>query len=218
MKFFLRIAAFLLLLAIATTAVGYFFWYKPKFTPAKNSFIFTIKPADKTKKAKLTRLASMAASVKRYLKINDYNTTYCFMIDMDIAQGKQRFFIYNMGKDSIELAGLVTHGSGSGRTSDPYFSNIEGSNCTSLGKYKIGKPYQGKFGLAYKLYGLDSTNSNAFNRFVVLHAHSCVPDSEVFPLPICKSWGCPTVSPSFLQKLATYIDNSPQPVLLWIYK
>lgn len=66
---------------------------------------------------------------------------------------------------------------------------MPGSGCTSLGKYKIGGAYQGQFGLAYKLYGLDSTNSNAYQRNVVLHAYDRVPDNEVYK-EICQSSGC----------------------------
>lgn len=141
------------------------------------------------------------------------------MIDMSLPSGRQRFFVYNIKKDSIEMGGLVTHGSGSitGRE-DLFFSNEPGSNCTSLGKYKIGNAYQGRFRLAYKLYGLDKTNSKAFERFVVLHAHSCVPANDVYPLPICPSQGCPTVAPEFLQKLTRYINSSDEPILLSIYK
>ena len=137
---------------------------------------------------------------------------------MRIPSGKKRFFVYNLEKDSVEAAGLVAHGSGSYKgTSELFFSNKPNSNCTSLGKYKIGGSYNGKFGLAFKLYGLDNTNSNAFERFVVLHAHSCVPEEEVNPLPICESWGCPTVSPTFLTTLKEYIDSANKPILLWIY-
>jgi hypothetical protein len=71
--------------------------------------------------------------------------------------------------------------------------------------------------LAYKLHGQDSTNSNAFKRYVVLHAHECVPAGEVDPYPICQSDGCPTVSPAYLKKLAATIDGSPRPILLWIF-
>jgi hypothetical protein len=112
---------------------------------------------------------------------------------------------------------LVTHGSGNQGISDSIiFSNKPGSNCSSPGRYKTGKPYYGKFGLAYKLYGLDKSNSNAFNRFVVLHAHCCVPDMEIAPQKICMSWGCPTVSPLFLNHLKKYIDQSARPLLLWV--
>lgn len=83
---------------------------------------------------------------------------------------------------------------------------------------KIGSSYKGKFGLAYKLHGLDATNSNAYKRFVVLHSHECVPENETAPLPICQSDGCPTVSPDFLKTLSIIIDSSKRAVLLSIYE
>jgi hypothetical protein len=86
-----------------------------------------------------------------------------------------------------------------------------------LGKYKVGYSYNGRFGLAYKLYGLDKTNDKAFERFVVLHSHDCVPETEVKD-DICQSDGCPTVSPGFLQYLKPIINASKKPVLLWIYE
>jgi hypothetical protein len=97
------------------------------------------------------------------------------------------------------------------------YDNTVGCGCTSLGKYKVGNSYNGKFGLAFKLHGLDATNNNAFARFVVLHSHDCVPDSEVNG-EICQSNGCPTVSPAFLQQLKTVITSAKKPVLLWIYE
>jgi hypothetical protein len=137
---------------------------------------------------------------------------------MRIPSGQKRFFVYDLLEDTVLAAGLVTHGSGSDKGSaDLYFSNTPNSNCTSLGKYKVGKPYTGKFGLAYKLYGLEASNSKAFERAVVLHAHACVPNDEVDPVTICESWGCPTVAPAFLNVLKGYIDHAEQPVLLWIY-
>ncbi|MGZ8558091.1 MAG: murein L,D-transpeptidase catalytic domain-containing protein [Chitinophagaceae bacterium] len=54
-----------------------------------------------------------------------------------------------------------------------------GRGCTSLGKYIVDNSYIKRFGLAYKLYGLDKTNDKAFQRFVVLHAHECVPETMV---------------------------------------
>ncbi|MGB3005404.1 MAG: murein L,D-transpeptidase catalytic domain-containing protein [Chitinophagaceae bacterium] len=115
-------------------------------------------------------------------------------------------------------AGLVAHGNCyqywlEGRQ----YSNVVGSGCTSLGKYKIGNPYTGKFGYSYKLYGLDSSNNNAFERTVVLHSHSCVPETEIND-EICQSNGCPTVSPGFLQQLKQIINTSKKPLLLLIYE
>ena len=159
-----------------------------------------------------------AVQLKSYLQKNKFNEEICFLVDMKMPPGKNRFFVYDFTKDSVVDKGLVTHGGGSQTASDTLrFSNVSNSNATSIGKYKIGNEYTGRFGTAFKLYGLNKTNSAAFNRFVVLHAHSCVPEQEVFPAAICTSLGCPTVAPTFLSKLKTYINNSEKPILLWIY-
>lgn len=215
MQFFMKLFFTALLFGASLSAMAYFFWYKPKFTKHAAAKTFAVK--NRMDEAVKERVVNHAASISRYAKTNGCNTKYCFLVDMKEASGKKRFFVYNLQQDSIELSGLVTHGSGKVNTSDIQFSNTEGSLCTSLGKYKIGNSYTGKFGLAYKLYGLDASNSNAFNRFVVLHSHACVPNEETAPFPICESWGCPTVAPSFLTQLATYIDKADKPILLSIY-
>lgn len=218
MKLFMKIIGLLVLSVMAFSAVIYFSWYRQKFKSSDKSFaIHTAR--NSVVNAAAVRLKEKARSLHDFIDAGNYNSRICFLIDMRISSGKKRFFVYNLGKDSVEKAGLVTHGSGSSRGEEElYFSNVPGSNCTSLGKYKIGKSYNGQFGLAYKLSGLDKTNNKAYERFVVLHSHSCVPEAEVYPLPICESWGCPTVSPSFLQTLRKYIDSSEKPILLSIYK
>lgn len=167
----------------------------------------------------IQKLRKQGKKLGNYAQANHYNTSICFLVDMSIHSGKNRFFIYNMQKDSIALAGLVAHGSGDNKFSQtPTFSNKISSGCTSLGKYKISYQYKGKFGKAYKLMGLDSSNSNAFERNVVLHAYSCVPNNEPYPLPICNSLGCPMVSYTFLEALHPIIAKSKQPILLYIYR
>ena len=170
-------------------------------------------------KAAVGRLKQQAAAIKGYARANHFNTEYCFLVDMSIPSGKKRFFVYNMKKDSVENSSLVAHGWGSLQTDSEelQFSNIPNSCQTSLGKYKIGYSYNGAFGLAYKLYGLDNTNSKAFERAIVLHSLAQVPDSETYPEDICNSAGCPMVNPSFLETLSGYINSSRKPVLLWIY-
>src|SRR4030095_6314058 len=96
------------------------------------------------------------------------------------------------------------------------YGNDPGCGCTSLGKYKVGNKDNGKFGLAFKLYGLDKTNNNAYSRAVVLHSHDCVPENEVQD-EICQSLGCPTVAPGFLQQLNSLITTSKKPIVLWIF-
>jgi hypothetical protein len=81
-----------------------------------------------------------------------------------------------------------------GFTFNKTYSNSAGSNCTSLGRYKIGKSYTGQFGLAFRLYGLDKSNSNASSRFVVLHAMGCISYDET----ICRSVKVKVVPPYHL--------------------
>jgi hypothetical protein len=159
-----------------------------------------------------------AAGAITFIQQKNYNESICFLVDMSLPSGQNRFFVYDLKKDSLQNAGLVTHG----RCNEYWlegrkYGNTVGCGCTSLGKYKVGNPYIGKFGLAFKLYGSDKTNDKAFDRFVVLHAHSCVPEAEVKD-DICQSDGCPTVAPGFLQQLKSIINASKKPVLLLIYE
>ncbi len=170
-------------------------------------------------KAAVDRLKIQAGAIKNYAKANHFNTEYCFLVDMSIPSGKKRFFVYNMKKDSLEYSSLVAHGWGSQKMDNDQleFSNVPNTCQTSLGKYRIGYSYNGSFGLAYKLYGLDTTNNKAFERAIVLHSLSHFPESETFPDNIPQSAGCPMVSRSSLDVFSAYIKASKKPVLLWIY-
>jgi len=163
------------------------------------------------------KIKNKAAAARDFAATRNYNKEYCFLIDMSLPSGSNRFFIYDLQKDSITGSGLVTHG----RCNQDWlegrrYGNNIGCGCTSLGKYRIGQRYNGRFGIAFKLYGLEKTNDKAYARFVVLHAHSCVPENETRD-EICQSDGCPTVSPPFLQELSPLIMRSKKPVLLWIF-
>ncbi|UYQ92796.1 murein L,D-transpeptidase catalytic domain family protein [Chitinophaga horti] len=170
------------------------------------------------KKLDLVRLKKKAAALKEYAMLNKYNTKYALLIDFHVRSGRKRFVLYDLEQNKPINMALVAHGQGSNYlTEDVPFSNVEGSKCSSPGRYKIGAKYYGKFGWAYKLHGLSNTNSNAFKRFVVLHAHSCVPESENF-LGICRSDGCPTLNPDYFAELQLLLDKQKKPVLLEIYK
>lgn len=175
-------------------------------------------PVAKTPIAVLEKIERTATALTLFAKERGFDTNHFFIIDMRQASGKERFYVYNGRQKKIVGKALVTHGRcNESALKGRRYSNVVGGGCTSLGRYKIGRAYQGKFGLAYKLHGLDDSNNNAFERFIVLHAHSCVPNGEVHPYPICQSDGCPTVSPAFLQTLARIIDASKKPVLMEIF-
>ena len=214
MKRFILIA----LLCLAGFIVASAAWYFTKFKA--NNTTTHVKTYVYTRDMVLEhKIGQHKDALRQYAKEKGYSTATCFLVDMSIESGKNRFFVYDLAKDSVVDAGLVAHGC-CNKTwlSGRQYSNETGCGCTSLGRYKIGKPYQGRFGKAYKLYGLDSSNSNAFNRFVVLHSFYAVPEGETAPYPICQSNGCPMVSQGFMQKLQTVLDKSSRPVLLWIYE
>lgn len=163
------------------------------------------------------KMQQKLVEAKKYILKNKLNNQYCFLIDMSLPSNKKRMAVYNLKNDSLELKGLVAHGScNTSYLKDAQFSNTPECGCSALGKYKIGYKYNGQFGEAFKLYGLDSSNSNAFKRFIVLHAYSCVPYEEP-NYSICNSLGCPMVSPKFLDELKVYISKNRQPILLWIF-
>jgi hypothetical protein len=165
------------------------------------------------------KLQNQINEVKSFVNSSSkYNTEIGFFIDMRIASGKNRFFVYDLKNDKLLDKGLVGHGSGSetGISGKLKFSNTKNSLCTSLGKYSIGYSYKGTFGKAYKLYGLDKTNSNAFDRNVVLHKYSQVPFEEQ-ENDICNSYGCPMVNERFFGGIEKIIDNSKKKIILTIY-
>lgn len=165
------------------------------------------------------KLKSETIEIRSFLgKSPKYNSNIVFLLDMKMESGKNRFFIYDLKQNKILNKGLVGHGTGSetGIPGQLKFSNLKDSHCTSLGKYAIGTSYQGSFGKAYKLYGLDKTNSNAFDRNVVLHQYSKVPFEEQ-ENPICNSYGCPMVNSTFFNAIEKIIDNSKKKIILVIY-
>ncbi|AZA83415.1 hypothetical protein C1637_21195 [Chryseobacterium lactis] len=161
---------------------------------------------------------SRISEIKNYIKGKDYNQELAVFINFKIPSGKYRYFIYDLKNDKVLQKAVVSHGSGSvvPRSDALQFSNIEGSYQSSLGKYAIGGSYVGKFGKAYRLKGLDETNSNAMQRAIVLHSFGCIPDTES-QNPACLSLGCPMLSLNAFNQTSKYIDQSKQPMILYAF-
>ncbi|WP_316797192.1 murein L,D-transpeptidase catalytic domain-containing protein [Pedobacter agri] len=156
-----------------------------------------------------------------FSKKNKMDTSICIMVDMSIHSGKNRIFVYDFNKKQITIEGLCAHDVGGGSTATkPVFSNAIGSNCSSLGKYKIkGRSYSNwGINIHYKMYGLEKTNSNASRRIVVLHSYTPVPNQEIYPQTLFgQSAGCPVLADETMKKIDALLKNRKKPVLLWIY-
>jgi len=134
-------------------------------------------------------------------------------------------YIWDLTKQNASDSALVSHGCGSGNwgvddsADDPVFSNVAESHCSSLGKYRIGKRGKSQWGIGvnYLLHGLDSTNSNALSRDIVLHGWSSMPDDVTYPGGAPEGWGCPAVSNQMMYQLDTLLMEAKKPVLMWMF-
>jgi hypothetical protein len=170
-------------------------------------------------------LSAKAKEAHAYCTAKKMNTQWCILVDMGLHSGHSRFFVWDFSKDTLTHAFPVAHGCcnmpwGMTWTKDsPTFSNIEGSHCSSLGRYSIGARGWSNWGInvKYLLHGLDSTNSNALSRTIVLHSWEMVPDSTVFPSGTSEGWGCPAISDNNMRTLDKLLKTSDKAVLMWMF-
>ncbi len=95
---------------------------------------------------------------------------------------------------------LVAHGRGSDPQHDgwlKHFSNVPGSEATSRGAYLTCEWYSGKYGTSIRLEGLDSDNSLALDRAIVMHSAWYVDPAMIERWgKIGRSEGCFAMAPS----------------------
>jgi hypothetical protein len=97
------------------------------------------------------------------------------VLDFSAHSSTPRFHVIDRVSGQVLHSFRVAHGQGSeGKRDDGYaevFSNVPGSNASSLGLYRTAEIYRSDVypGLAMRLDGLSPTNSNARSRFIVIH-------------------------------------------------
>ena len=168
---------------------------------------------------------SKANEALEFCKSRRMNKEFCVLIDMGIHSGRKRFFVWDFRRDTITHSFLLSHGCcdnprGQDRSKEnPTFSNIEGSHCSSLGKFKIGKRGFSNWGVNvnYLLHGLEPTNNNALKREIVFHSWERVSDDEIYPDGTPEGWGCPTISDKSFRIIDPLLKAASKPVLMWIY-
>lgn len=150
----------------------------------------------------------------RTLRIQPHD--YAVVIDFKKSSLAKRFFLINLKTAEVETY-RVTHGKGSGEGAYAYrFSNTKDSKQTSLGLYVSGGTYKGKYGTTLRLYGLEKSNDQAYNRDIVLHGADYAADD--FPNRINPktkkpfgrlgiSWGCPALSFKIARRLIPILEG-----------
>ena len=129
---------------------------------------------------------------------------YWAIADFDLRSSEPRLFLFDV-RDNRVQSYLCAHGIGSeGPTDDGFasvFSNVSGSNCTSLGIYRCAETYIGKHGFSMRLDGLEATNSNARARAIVVHGANYVSPEMIRQTGrIGRSDGCPAVGTGLVRR------------------
>lgn len=134
-----------------------------------------------------------------------YNSRIALFVDLSLHSGRNRFVVWDFEAEKPLLLCPVSHGSGSERSHvrSVYarFSNEDGSHLSSLGRAVVAERYEGRYGVAYRLDGLEATNSNLRSRCVVLHGWEHTTSYPVWPRATVGSFGCPVLSRRMMAKV-----------------
>lgn len=130
------------------------------------------------------------------------------IIDYSLPSSEPRLWVIDVQRKQVLHHELVAHGEGSGDTVAVAFSNEMGSHQSSLGLFRTGEVYRGRFGYSLRLSGLEpGINDKARERAIVVHGSSEV--SHTFAAKwgtIGRSWGCPAlpedVAPQIIDSIA----------------
>lgn len=141
---------------------------------------------------------------------------YAAIVDFSIPSTMRRLYLINMKTAKVDKY-YVTHGKGTGISKYAYrFSNIKDSKQTSLGFYVAGSVYQGGYGDTLRMYGVDPSNDQAYNRDIVLHGAWYVGEDFINAVDsktkkkndrLGVSWGCPAVSLSVAKKIIPLLKD-----------
>ena len=146
-----------------------------------------------------------------------YNTQIAIFVDLSLHSGRNRFVVWDFENECPLLICPVSHGSGSPkphkRSAYAQVSNDDSSHLSSIGRALIAERYEGRYGVAYRLDGLDVTNSNLRPRCVVLHSWRYTTSFPIYPLPTVGSFGCPVISRKMMKRLDEMLSNCKNVVI-----
>jgi hypothetical protein len=164
-----------------------------------------------------SRVEARAVALRSYCEQEGYNTHLALFVDLSRHSGRCRFMAWDFEQNRPILSSPVSHGSGSQRShrrsAYARLSNEDGSHLSSVGRALVAERYEGSYGIAYRLDGLESTNSNLRSRCVVLHGWSYTTTLPIFPIPTVGSFGCPVLSKSVMARVDELLRNQSRVIL-----
>lgn len=117
------------------------------------------------------------------------------IVDFTQHSAEERMYIINVNTFEIIKKSLCSHGKNTGAEMATKFSNINGSLQSSLGFFLTAETYSGKFDYAMRLDGLETANSRARERGIVVHgANYATPEFlKSNDGVLGRSYGCPAL-------------------------
>lgn len=168
-----------------------------------------------------SRVAKRAEALREFCCKEGYNTDVVLFVDASRHSGRRRFVAWSFERNAPMFTCPVSLGSGAKeshvRSAYAEFSNNEGSHLSSLGRALVAERYEGRYGVAYRLDGLDESNSNLRPRCVVLHGWEYTTSYPIWPRAMVGSHGCPVLSRAMMQSLDEILQ-SRQRVVIEIFK
>lgn len=158
----------------------------------------SVRPCDESKRRHTSKTVTLT------------DPQYVAIVDFTAPSTQKRFYLINRKTGMVETY-LTTHGIGSGQGTYAYkFSNTKDSRQTSLGFYLTGEVYSGSYGKTLRMYGLQRSNDQAYNRDIVMHGawyanenfiRSTNPSTGQPFGRLGLSWGCPALAMPIAEKI-----------------
>jgi hypothetical protein len=124
---------------------------------------------------------------------------YVVVIDYDLWIFSERLFVVDMTTKEIVLRSRVSHAIRSGLLFASDLSNQSETNKSCVGAFKTAEAYQGRFGYAMRIDGLQKgVNNNARTRAIVFHD---------FQAPLTYSFGCFVTRPEINRRLIDMVKG-----------
>lgn len=162
-------------------------------------------------------LQNRVACLVEYASARALAPQIAILVDLSRSSMRRRLWVVDLASCEVLLSALAA--SGRGRTLAtrmfPRTGDVPDSWLTPEGHCLVAERYEGEFGVAYRLDGLDVTNANVRRRAIVLHASPDVPERGCSWRPLWCSRGCIVVSPEVFKKMDALLQKRPS--MLWIY-
>ena len=104
------------------------------------------------------------------------NRRYVTVIDYSLSILSDRLYVVDMERGEVVIESPVSHAFKSGLLYAEEFSNVVGSEKSCVGAFKTQESYNGRFGYAMRLKGIQpGLNDKARDRAIVFHTYKVWP-------------------------------------------